>query len=136
MSSKADKRKDKKNGAGRAPEGTGNKNPTPTEATPVSAEKSKSDRKEKKRKGVEQPSPDASKAKSQKKKSDPESPDISVGKTGDDDQSDSNPNLLTNAGLKAQLFPKEGDGYVDPTFHGPDFGLPVHATKSDLDELL
>jgi hypothetical protein len=74
--------------------------------------------------------------KSQKKNSDPESPDTSVGKTKDDDESDSDPNFRTNAGLKAQLFPKEGDGYVDPTFHGPDFGLPVHATKSDLDELL
>jgi hypothetical protein len=58
MSSKADKRKEKKEGAGRAPEGTGDKNPASTEATPVS------------------------------------------------------------------------------DFHGPDYGLSVHATRADLNDLL
>jgi hypothetical protein len=28
------------------------------------------------------------------------------------------------------------DGYADPDFNGKDYGLPVHATRSDLDELL
>jgi hypothetical protein len=119
MSSKADKRKLKKDGAGRAPESKGNKNSPPTEATPVSTEKSKSDRKKKKRKVDEQPSLTASKTKSQKRNSDPESHDISVGKTEDDGEAD----LVfdwTNKSLRAQLFPKQDDESVDSNFHGQD----------------
>jgi hypothetical protein len=69
MSFKGDKRKEKKVGAGRAPEGI--------EATPVSAEKTFV-RKEKKRKGDEQHSLSASNAKARKKNFDPESPDFGL----------------------------------------------------------
>jgi hypothetical protein len=136
MSSKADKRKEKKESAGRAPEGTGNKNPASTEATPMSAEKWKSARKEKKRKGDEHSSPSASKTKSQKRNSDPDSPDISVEKTEDDAESDSDFDRRTNKGLMSKLFPKPGDESVDSDFHGPDYGLSVHATRADLNDLL
>ncbi|KAJ1390828.1 hypothetical protein B484DRAFT_473543, partial [Ochromonadaceae sp. CCMP2298] len=61
------------------------------------------------------------------KSGDSDDPDIS-GERSEGQDNDSSEE--SNSGKK------KDDGYADPDFNGRDYGLPVHATRSDLDELL